>query len=349
MKNRKTFGWSLTLILVFTLILSGCGNQGSASSKEANKQASDNGESTSAAFKVTIADIVTNPTFQVALEEGIFEKYNIDATIATFATPAEGINSLFINQVNVAYGADFPVLNAVAKGEYSIIAATGTGLREQDAERWKLYVSNDIQAPEDFARKKLSFSRGTFIPYLWDEFLTEQGVDPAEVQFIGQGGFDESYIALKGGEIDGVWVIGSVLLDKFATLENAYEYTTMASTDVRIGGDIIISNALIKENREGVKNLLLAIDEASAFISNNPERVADIMYDNVKQPRENTIRDLQDNIWDIHYSEEAYTTITGLKDYMLGEGIIENDFDLASKFDLSLLQEALPDRVTFVP
>lgn len=345
MKNRKALGWSLTLILVFTLILSGCSNQGSASSQNGNEK----GKSASDTFKLTIADIVTNPTFQVALEEGIFEKYNIDATIATFATPAEGINALFINQVNVAFGADFPVLNAVAKGEYSIIAATGTGLREQDAKRWKLYVSNDIQSAEDFAGKKLSFSRGTFIPYLWDEFLTEQGVDTDGVQFIGQGGFDESYIALKGGEIDGVWVTGSVLLDKFASLDNAYEYTDMAATNVRIGGDIIISNELIKGNREGVKNLLLAIDEASAFIANNPERVADIMYDNVKQPRENTIRDLQDNTWNVHYSEEAYTTITGLKDYMLGEEIIANDFDLASKFDLTLLQEALPDRVTFVP
>lgn len=345
MINKKALGWSLVLILVFTLILSGCGNEDTASSQPANEK----GAAASDVIKLTFADIITNPTFQVALEEGIFEKYNIDATIATFATPAEGINALFINQVNVAYGADFPVLNAVAKGDYSIIASNGTGLREEDAKRWKLYVSNDIQAPEDFVGKKLSFSRGTFIPYLWDEFLTEQGVDPDSVQFIGQGGFDESYIALKGGEIDGVWAVGSVLLDKLAALDNAYEYTDMSATNVRIGGDLIVQSKLIQENREGVKNLLLAIDEASAFIASNPERVADIMYDKVKQPKEHTIRDLQDNTWNLHYSEESYEKISSLKSYMLAEGIIENDFDLASKFDLSLLQEALPDRVTYVP
>jgi len=344
MKTNK-LEWSLVLILVFSLILSGCGNQKAATPQQSN----DGGTASPQTTKLTIADIVTNPTFQVALEEGFFEKYNIDATIATFATPAEGINALFINQVNVAFGADFPVLNAVAKGEYSILAATGTGLSEKDAKRWKLYVSSDIQSAADFAGKKLSFSRGTFIPYLWDEFLTEQGVDTDEVQFIGQGGFDESYIALKGGEINGVWVTGSVLLDKFEELDNAYAYTDMAATDVRIGGDIIVANRLIEENREGMKNFLLAINEASEFIENNPERVADIMYDKVKQPREHTIRDLQDNTWSIHYSEEAHTTISRLKDYMLGEGIIEQDFELATKFDLSLLQEVLPERVTFVP
>lgn len=301
------------------------------------------------ALSLTIADTVSNSTFQVALAEGIFSKYNIDAKIATFATPAEGINALFINQVNAAYGADFPVLNAASKGEYSIIASTGTGLSDKDAANWKLFVRKEINSPADLKGKKVSNFRGTFVSYLWDKYLQQHGLANDDVEIIGQGGFDESYIALKSGEIDAVWVTGATLIDKFSSLDDVHQLGDMSQTEVRTGGELIIPNKLLEENYEGVVNFLRALDEASQFIQANPDRVADIMFEKVKQPRDMTLADLENVRWTLQFSELAYQTLTKQKEYMVAEGIIQQDFAIKDKLRLEALKEALPDRVTFEP
>lgn len=335
MRESRKFVPALLLLLGITLVMAGCGQKSTAN--------------TDTKLTLSIADNVSNPLFQVALAEGIFEKYGIEAKIATFATPAEGINALFINQVNVAWGADFPILNAVSKGDYSIVASTGTGLSDEDASDWKLFVQDSIQKGEDLKGKKVSNFRGTFVSYLWDKYLQQNGLTTEDVEIIGQGGFDESYIALKSGEIDAVWVVGATMIDKFSSIEGVYNLTDMSQTEVRTGGEIVLPNTLINENPEGIKNLLRAIDESSEFIKGNPERVADIMFEKVKQPRDMTLADLGNVNWTVQFSEEAFEAMSKQKEYMVAEGIIANDFNIKDKLNLSALKDTFPDRVSFEP
>lgn len=295
-------------------------------------------------LKLKIADITTNPVFRVAASKGIFKKHGIDAELITFATPAEGINSLFIKQVDVAYGADFPLLNAVSKGNYSIISSTGTAT-DANASEWKLFVRNDIQTAGDLKGKKLSFSRGTFIPYLWDVYLGENGIALKDVELIGQGGFDESYVALKKGEIDGTWIYGSVLNEKFAALQEAHELTDMSKTPVRLGTGLIVSDELIDSNSDQLVEFLKALDEASQYAQAHPDETADILFKEVKQPREATLKDLPNNPWSIGFTDKAYNGLVGQKKYMIDNKIIEQDFELKDKLNLDLVRKAFPERV----
>ncbi|GIO34631.1 MULTISPECIES: ABC transporter substrate-binding protein [Paenibacillus] len=295
-------------------------------------------------LKLKIADISTNTVFRVAKQKGFFEKHGINAELVNFATPAEGVNSLFIKQVDVAFGADFPLLNAVSKGDYSIFASSGTAT-DVSASEWKLFVRKEIAGASELKGKKLSFSRGTFIPYLWDVYLQQNGISLSDVTLVGQGGFDEAYVALKKGEIDAAWVYGAVLNQKFAALEEAYELSDMSKTPVRLGTGLIASNQIIKENKEGIVELLKALDEASAYAQAHPEETADIMYDEVKQPREATLKDLPKNPWNIGFTEKAYEGLVGQKKYMVENKIIEKDFDLKKKLNLDPVRQAFPDRV----
>lgn len=338
---------SALLILALSLAACGKGQESPANAAPASAQNSE-GSGTAAVdpVKLKIADITSNPVFRVAKNQGIFEKYGIDATIVTFATPAEGINSLFIKQADVAFGADFPILNAVSKGDYSIIGATG-GDADKQAARWKLFVRNDIQKPEDLKGKKLSTLRGTFIPYMWDVYLNQLGLTAKDASQIGQGGMDEAYIALKKGEIDAAWVSGAAMLDKFQTIEGAHVLTDMSQTPVRIGGDLIAPDSLIKDHPQAVANFLRALDEASQFIKANPDKTADILYDEVKQPKDATLKDLEINNWSIGFDQKAYDGLSGQKKYMVDNGIIAKDFDLNSKLQLDPLKQVVPDRVTY--
>lgn len=340
-KSGTWYGSALLLLsLSIVVILSGCSSKGDAA---ASGEASGNQPKT---LKIKIADTNTNPVFRVAADKGFFKNHGIDAEIITFASPAEGVNALFIKQVDVAYGADFPVLNAVSKGGYSIIASAGQAT-DQAAAAWKLYVRDDIQSAADLKGKNLSFIRGTFIPYLWDEYLKEQGIALSDVTLTGQGGFDEAFIALKQGDIDAAWVIGSALVDKLAALEGVHELSDMSQTPVRLGMGIVSGEEFLKANPEGIGAFLAAVDEASTYAQEHPEEVADLMYKEVKQPKENTLKDLPLNPWIIGFTPAAYESLAGQKKYMIGAGIIENDFDLESTINLEPLKQVLPDTVTY--
>lgn len=295
-------------------------------------------------LKLKIADISTNTVFRVAKKKGFFEKHGIDAELVNFATPAEGVNSLFIKQVDVAFGADFPLLNAVSKGDYSIFASSGTAT-DLSASEWKLFARKEIASAADLKGKKLSFSRGTFIPYLWDVYLQQNGISLSDVTLVGQGGFDEAYVALKKGEIDAAWVYGAVLNQKFAGLEEARELSDMSQTPVRIGTGLIAASSFIKDHKESMVEFLKALDEASAYAQAHPDETADMMYDEVKQPRDATLKDLPKNSWNIGFTQKAYEGLVGQKKYMVENEIIEKDFDLHAKLNLDLVRQAFPDRV----
>lgn len=332
MSKQRGTGWIAIILssLLAITIISGCGT---ASGKVKEDK-----------LKLRIADISTNTVFRVAKSKGFFDKHGIDAELVNFATPAEGVNSLFIQQVDVAFGADFPLLNAVSKGDYTIFASSGTAT-DLSASEWKLFVRKEIGSAADLKGKKLSFSRGTFIPYLWDVYLADNGVALSDVELIGQGGFDEAYVALKKGEIDAAWVYGAVLIEKFGALPEAKELSDMSKTPVRLGTGLIASNDIISSNPKGFVNLLKALDEASAYAQAHPEETADLMYEEVKQPREATLKDLPKNPWNLGFTEKAYAGLQGQKDYMVANGIIERDFELNDKLNLDLVREAFPERV----
>lgn len=340
MKKSTIMAGVLLMSLLFAAILSGCGANGSTA---ASKVRADSAAET---VKIRIADTNGNPTFRVALYKGFFEKHGINAEIITFGTPAEGVNALFIKQVDVAYGADFPLLNAVSKGDYSIIASAGQATDEAAAV-WKLYVRNEIGTSADLKGKKLSFLRGTFLPYLWDEYLHQEGLSLDDATLIGQGSFDESYIALKQGDIDAAWITGSALNDKLVALDGVHELTDMSQTPVRLGMGLVAANELIDSNPGAVSGFLAAVDEAAVYAQEHPEEVADLMYDEVKQPKEATLKDLPINPWKVGFTQAAFDSLAGQKKYMVDTGIIVQDFDLDAKLNLEPLRQVLPDKVTY--
>ncbi|WP_411345285.1 ABC transporter substrate-binding protein [Paenibacillus sp. WLX1005] len=338
-RRRAGFkGWSVTLSLLLLMLplLAGC-----APGSNGSQQVSADGKLT-----LNIADTLSNPVFRIAKTKGFFDKQGIDANIITFATPAEGINSLFIKQSDVAFGADYPVLNAVSKGAYSIIASTGTGT-DANAAQWKLFARSDITEPSQLKGKKVSFLRGTFLPYLWELYLTENGLAATDVEQIGQGGFDEAYVALQKGDIDAAWVTNAAMLSKFEKLDGVHELSDMSKTSLRLASGMVAPNELLQNHPEAVKGLLTAINEAQQFIDENPEETADILYKEVKQPRESTLEDLKTNAWELGFTPAAYESLEKQKEYMVRTGVIKADFKLDDKLNLTALEQALPDSVTY--
>ena len=63
------------------------------------------------------------------------------------------------------------------------------------------------------------------------------------------------------------------------------------------------------------------------------------MYEEVKRPREATLKDLPKNPWNLGFTEKAYEGLQGQKEYMVDNGIIEKDFELNEKLNLDLVRK----------
>ncbi|MNJ00185.1 hypothetical protein D3C73_1594560 [compost metagenome] len=75
--------------------------------------------------------------------------------------------------------------------------------------------------------------------------------------------------------------------------------------------------------------------------------MADLQYKLTKQPKEATLKDIPINPWVVGFTQAAFDSLAKQKQYMVDNGIIQQDFDLASKFKLEPLSKVLPDQVTF--
>ncbi|MNV64073.1 NMT1/THI5 like protein [compost metagenome] len=189
--------------------------------------------------------------------------------------------------------------------------------------------------------------RGTFLPYLWDEYFKQNNLDVKDAELVGQGAFDEAYIALKQGSVDGAWFTGSAILEKVQALQGVHELSDMSKTKVRLGTGIVSGNDLIKSHPDVVAGFLKAVSQATEYSQAHPDETADLMYKELKQPKEATLKDLPKNVWKVGFTQAAYDSLASQKKYMVDSGIIEKDFDLAEKISLDPLRQALPDQVTY--
>lgn len=135
--------------------------------------------------------------------------------------------------------------------------------------------------------------------------------------------------------------------DKLNALEGVHQLTDMSKTPVRLGTGIVAGNELLEAKPDVIGGFLAAVAEASDYAQEHPDEVADLMYEEVKQPRENTLKDLPVNPWEVGFTQAAYDSLAGQKKYMVETGIIAQDFDLDSKLNLEPLKRALPDAVTY--
>ena len=102
--------------MIVVLFIAGCSSGG----KETSTSAESQGNETSKVRLGIEAGVTTLP-FRAAEEQGYFNKYNLEPSLATFAYGIDTINALFTEQTDTGIAADYALLNSLGKGDLVIL------------------------------------------------------------------------------------------------------------------------------------------------------------------------------------------------------------------------------------
>ncbi|MDR0702532.1 MAG: ABC transporter substrate-binding protein [Azoarcus sp.] len=330
-------------MVVFTLLaaaLTGCGPE-----EETPPPSAESADAVGAPLKIRLGVDSGSFSFQfrVAQGSGIFKKHGIDAEISTYAFGIDTINAAILGQTDSAEGMDYAVASRFSESnDLRIVAHVGGPKPEGE----KLYTRlPEVNRIADLKGKALGVKKGTVNEYIWGKVFELHGLDPKKVEQIYLGSSAELLAAYQTGKVDAFWastevaravreVPGSKLLGDLDLAKTVYR------------GYLLLDEKFIQANKAGVVRLLRALDEATAYIAAHPEETAQIIYDDLKVPKEAVLDALKLYDYDVRLSAEDIEHIAHVADWSVENGLIKNKYDIRQFVHLDALREALPEKLS---
>lgn len=284
---KMKFG--ITAIAMSTaLALSACGGGGSA----------EGGAGEGEMQKVSVGALPIMPTavLHMGVEEGIFEKHNLDVQIETGQGGAALIPAIMSGKMHFGTGNPISLLTARERGmDVQVIASytydTSDGVNAVIAK-----ADSGIKSAKDLAGKNIAINTLKSMGDLTImEAVERDGGDPSQVSFVEMG-FPSMEAALAAGQVDAVWVP-----EPFMTLmlEQDYQMVTHAGVESVEGHPTMLfftSGQHVADSPEMVENMTTAINEAMDYAADNPDQVREVAAEKLDMDPELAKRVLLEDI-----------------------------------------------------
>jgi NitT/TauT family transport system substrate-binding protein len=338
-RNAVIAATAVVLFLLAAAMLTGCGREETGVAPRAGDAAAD------APLKIRLGVDSGSFSFQfrVAQASGIFRKHGIEADISTYSFGIDTINAAILGQTDSAEGMDYAVASRFSESnDLRIVAYIGGPKPEGE----KLYTRlPEINGVADLKGKTLGVKKGTVNEYIWGKVFEHHGLDPKEVEQVYLGSSAELLAAYQTGEVDAFWastevaqavreVPGSKLLGDLGLAKAVYR------------GYLLLDEKFIQANEAAIVRLLRALDEATAYIAAHPEETAQIIYDDLKVPKEAVLEALKFYNYDIRLSTDDVDHLANVADWSVENGLIKNRYDIRRFVYPDALREALPEKLT---
>lgn len=280
----------------------------------------------------------TGSQIWVAKDQGFFEANGIDADITVFATGVEAVDALIVGREDMSVGLDFPVISRVKEDNVTIL----TALFRSNPGFHKLVVNNDIKSAADLVGKKIGIATGTAEHLITIRYLEENGISEDQVEIVGFTSLMEIVASLRSGRIDAsfVWADGT---DR--AIEGGNHYVLVDDSAANRSGSAYLaaSTPFVTQNPEATVGVLKALDQASEFITNNPDEAAAIIAKGTRAPAE-TVRNLLDfNDFTLALTDYERTGFEEVSTFLAKTRGTMLDFSVA--VDPSFLEQAAPEKV----
>ncbi len=262
MTNRHAFFRSITLLVVFSLLLASCAPA----------------QSEKTPLKFTALQILDFLPMYVAQEEGLFEKHGITVELIPAAAPpvrdqlvvskqADGMineisGTLFFNRDSVQVQiVRFARAATPDTRLFSILASPQSG----------------ITTVEGLKGKTIGISDGTIIEYLTDRMLAQENIAPDEVVKTSTPNLTDRMALLASGGLD-----AAVLPEPLASLAEQQgavlilddrKYPDYSNSTITFRKDVLDSRP------DDVRAFLTAIEEAVQMINADPARYDSLLVD----------------------------------------------------------------------
>jgi len=215
----------------------------------------------------TAISVVQSPVW-VAKEEGLFEKYGLDAELSYIATSTTLTSAMLSGEIQIAASGEEAVLSADLAGADLVIIASGpTRLL------FSIYTRPGINSISDLKGKRLGVTRtGAATDFAARYVLTRNNlVAERDVTILQMGGVPEILAGLKSGAIDaGVLSPPTIFRARKAGLS---ELVDLSKEDLTFyQGPIVARKSWLKDNREAAIRYLKGYVAAVALMQRDQQK-----------------------------------------------------------------------------
>lgn len=249
----------------------------------------------------------------VAEEEGLFAKHGIDATVRVYDAGAKALDAAVSGEADYATVAETPIVRAVVEGTaFSVI---GTMAQIDEANFIVTSRERGIARASDLRGKRVGLVPGTTGDFFLHIYLVVSRVPIEDVEVVEMRP-DQLVGALLTGEVDAIstWPPFTTqaldsLGDQAVTLDQPGLY--------RMSWNLIRPADPGARDVEVDERVLRAIEDAEAFINNEPEKARAILSKRVKIPEDELERQWDNFRWRLQLDQSLVISFDDQARWML--------------------------------
>ncbi|KNF09552.1 ABC-type nitrate/sulfonate/bicarbonate transport system, periplasmic component [Gottschalkia purinilytica] len=290
----------------------------------------------------------TGIQFRVARAKGLFEKHGIKAEFSDYAYGVDTLNAVITGTADTGIAADYAAINRLSGDNMKIVATISRSGQNENKDKNKsgnVLLGKGIDSPKELKGKKLGVSKGTVMEYLWVKYLNHHNIKDDEVKFVALQSPAETLAAIQSGDIDAAFFNGE-LIPKVKNIEGIKEIGSSSEVEFSVRGFFLAKNELANKDPKLVSNILKALNEATEFIKKNPDEAADIVYKELKVPKETVLEQIKVTNRVVEFNDEDYEHLNEIKEWGDNKGIFKK-YELRNTIDTKPLKEAFSDKVSF--
>lgn len=264
----------------------------------------------------------------VAKEQGFFEKRGLDVTVTQMPNSQSMPPALLADSLQVG-AVTAPNLIQTKAGSFPITIISGGTFVTKANPNGAIVVRNGvtINSPADFMGKRVaSGALGSYFNVLFRQWLADNKVDPEKVTYV-EVGFPQVGDVMRNSQIDAS-TIGQPFISRIeeAGIGKAYRWYVGDFPDGLLSNVYAATEDWIEKNPKAVKNFKEALDEANAFIKNNPEKSREIAAKYLKLPPE-AMKNVRFSNYSVDITEAQ---VKAWNDIMKKNKFIDADIDTQS-------------------
>lgn len=168
-----------------------------------------------------------------------------------------------------------------------------------------------------------------------------------EVKKQGFSSDAEILSAFEKGDVQATFFSGN-LLDKALTVKGAKVIGSKADIPFASRG-FLAANSKFLGQKDVVKNILLALNDANKYMNQDPSGAAEVMAKALKAPKDSLEKDIKSRSNDIRLNDDDVKQLQDVYEYSSTNKLIKGGFNLKDKIDTDALKEALPEKLTYKP
>lgn len=269
--SLKRAGSIAAIATVTALVAVGCS---STESEEPDVQAA---EELTEMTTISVASLPIAPTAALLLgiEQGIFEKHNLEIELSTGQGGAAILPAVLQGQLDFAIGQPLPIIMASSSGgadiDIKIVGNYAASFAEGDDINGVVAIDPSITSPKDLEGKTVAVNTINAAGDLTiKEAVAQDGGDPDKVSFV-EFGFPDMPAMLESGEIDAAWLPEPFLS---GVINGGGQLVTYNYQDTIPGLTTLVaftSGKMAQENPAVVKAFQAALAETREYANANVE------------------------------------------------------------------------------